>query len=195
MIGRLPRIAGAYLAACIAAGFTLGLSALVLPFIGAALEGRGQVDLPPLASLLYAWLLLGAWIGAFVAVLAFVPAAVVVAVAEAARLRSAAFYVAIGAIAAIACWAVVIREGGLLPMPGLALSLAPERALVTGALVLAAGLGGLAGGLVYWRIAGRTAGDWRGRPRSPSQKPSLVSGQPPADVAAAGSHGPSAPQT
>jgi hypothetical protein len=158
MIGRLPRIAGGYLAACIAAGFTLGLSALVLPYVGAALEGRGQLDLPPLPSLLYAWLLLGAWIGVFVAVLAFVPAVVVVAVAEAARLRSAAFYGLVSALAAVACWAVVIRENGLLPMPGLAFSLAPERALVTGALVLAAALGGLTGGLVYWRIAGRSAG-------------------------------------
>ena len=111
MIGRLPRIAGAYLAACVAAGFTLGLSALVLPFVGTALEGRGQLDLPPLASLLFAWLVLGAWISGFVAVLALVPAIVVIAVAEAARLRSAAFYGGVAAIAAIASWAVVTPIG------------------------------------------------------------------------------------
>jgi hypothetical protein len=190
---RLPRIAGAYLAASIAAGFTLALSALVLPYVGMALEGRTQLDIPPLTSLLFAWLVLGGWVSAFVAVLAFVPAVIVIVVAEVARLRSAALYGIVAAIAAIACWAAVIRENGPLPMPGLALSLAPERALVTGALVLVAGLGGLIGGLVYWRIAGRSAGDWRGGP--PAQKPSLVSVQtPPGAAATVGSHAPPASQ-
>lgn len=158
MIKRLPRIVAAYLAASVASGFVLALCALILPLAGTALEGRGQVGLSALLAILPLWLVVGGRASLFVVVLAVVPAAILIAIAETARLRSAAFYAAGGAIVGIACWAVFLREDGLLPMPGFAFSLAPGRTLVTAVLVLVAGLGGLTGGLVYWRIAGRAAG-------------------------------------
>jgi hypothetical protein len=154
MSNRLPRIMGAYLAASAAAGFVLALEMLLAVLVEPLLQGRPPPSpaLPP--NPVQLMLLMGAWSTFVVFVLAFVPAVVAIAVAEARRLRSALFYACSGAIAAMLAWGVLVRLDRL--APGQALSLAREQAF----LVLAISAAGLIGGLVYWGIAGRSAGDW-----------------------------------
>jgi hypothetical protein len=83
---------------------------------------------------------------AIVSVVAFVPAMIVIAIAEAFALRSLFFYALAGGI------------GGLLyglTFPA-AVADSPDRGVE---IAFAAGV---AAGLLYWLVAGRTAGLWRG---------------------------------
>ena len=83
---------------------------------------------------------------AFVSVLAFVPAMMIILIAETFALRSLFFYALAGGI------------GGLLY--GLTFPVATAAPFdLTVQITLAAGV---AAGLVYWLVAGRTAGLWRG---------------------------------
>ena len=100
------------------------------------------------------------WVGLVVVVFALVPALIVIGVAEVVRVRSAAFYGSTGAIAGILCWGVLFRGNGQWFWSRLAMAWTAEQAFLMLAM-LAVGMGGLAGGLVYWAIAGKTAGDWR----------------------------------
>ena len=81
-----------------------------------------------------------------VAVVAFVPAMIVIAIAEAFALRSLFFYALAGGI------------GGLLY--GLTFPAAVTDSLDRGVEIAFAA--GVAAGLLYWLVAGRTAGLWRG---------------------------------
>ena len=76
------------------------------------------------------------------------PAALVIALAEGYRLRSALFYACIGLAAALLFGSSSRGELG---------SLAPDRETE----MLAAS--GIAAGLAYWLLAGRRAGAWRDR--------------------------------
>jgi hypothetical protein len=156
--GRLVRIVGGYLAASLAAGTVIASGLLLMMLLDTTVRGPAS-DLVRLAPVY--WVLLSLIAARLVIAFAFIPAAVVIAVAEVARLRSAAFYAAIGAAVAVACWTCFVRPGGLVDAPGLSLSQPSDRVFFAGTLVLLAGAAGLTGGLAYWRIAGRTAGAWR----------------------------------
>ena len=80
-----------------------------------------------------------------ITVLTLIPAVVLIAIAEAFRLRSFAFYALAGA--AIACYG------------GLGRGFTSELRFDHASEVLAAS--GIAGGLIYWLLAGRRAGAWR----------------------------------
>jgi hypothetical protein len=139
---RWPRIAVGLAFASLAAGYTLAL----LIFLPDALRGY----LPSLGW----FLLMGFLFFILICLLAALPAVYVISLAEARRWHSAAFYAAAGAGVALFCAGVVLLLSGALSagrgVPG------AMWALANGALML--GLPGLVGGLVYWRIAGRTAG-------------------------------------
>lgn len=171
MIGRLARIVGGYLAASLAAGSAVALVLMLWPPIVYLLNG-GWPPLPVPPST--ATVLLAATLGAsfFAALYAFIPAALVIAVAEARGLRSAAYYGGAGTVAAIAAICIFSRTLQL-----------PASALLT------LGAAGLVGGLVYWRIAGRSAGTWGGAPRASPWR----SYRP--DVRVPSSQAPSSPQT
>jgi hypothetical protein len=153
MMARLQKIGAAYLAAGLASGYTLALGLLLL-FWGLLL-----VHIPGPMMLFMVLLLAGGQASALAMIFAFVPALVAISVAEAMHLRSATYYCGTGTITAIVGWGLIVREGGLFPMPGFELSLIPGRWPVEGPLILIAGGAGLIGGLVYWRIAGRTTGN------------------------------------
>jgi hypothetical protein len=82
---------------------------------------------------------------------ALVPVAVLVTLAEAARLRSLVFHVGAAGALAFALWTLGGPAGGEGVRPGSAVALAA----------------GFIAGLVYWLVAGRTSGCWRGA--EPSQ--------------------------
>jgi hypothetical protein len=178
VILQLLKIVAAYLAASLVAGFIIPLG---LALLGDALEGRWQ---DAMKDVLFA-LQLGLGASVAIAVFAFVPAVVFIAAAEVRSTRSAAYYGGAGAVVPI-----------FLSLPG------PLGLLSTAAFALMRVIAaGLISGLVYWRIAGRTAGAWRlpapaqRKPPSSSQNPSLVNGHVSVDTPVAGSQAPPSRQT
>jgi hypothetical protein len=160
MIKRSLTILGGYCLSSLAAGYALSLG-YMLPMLFAVPPSQG---LPALLGIMF--VMGGLYAAAFVAALALVPATLVIACAEAARLRSAAVYCVAGAVTAIVCLvAALLASGRASPGAGQPFGtgpvLMPGQVLGTGALALYFAAAGLLGGLVYWRVAGRTAGDWR----------------------------------
>ena len=124
---RLSRIFVGYLAACLAASFVIAIFAFLV-----AIESE--------APSLFKFLELAQVVTWMMIAYAAVPALAVIAYGEANRIRSPAFYVVAGAIAASVS-SIMYIPGGLIG--GLFLLVAPI---------------GLIAGLIYWRIAGRSAG-------------------------------------
>jgi hypothetical protein len=116
--------------------------------------GAAAPELPPPDSLgiLTVFILT---VSAFVATFAFVPAIVIIVVAEALGLRSFLFHALAGALVALFCGYTL---GFIEPMPRFDW----EMPLSTNLELMAAA--GIAGGLVYWLIAGRTSGAWHNPP-------------------------------
>jgi hypothetical protein len=148
MIERMLRIILAYLATCITAGFVVAVVMMHTGVIATLVEGRSLSHAPVAASPAYALLWL-TWMSAILATFyVLLPAAIIIAIAEVRRWRSAALYAAAGA--GVAClWAgvVLLRDSGPYAVGSWAFA---------GSVL---GLPGLIGGLVYWWIAGRTAGE------------------------------------
>ena len=94
----------------------------------------------------------------YVGAVAILPAAVVIAISEAARMRSFIYYGVGGALVALASY-----YGSDISVQ---LENTTDVTPVGNALQLAAAAG-ILGGLTYWLIAGRNAGRWRER-RVPS---------------------------
>jgi len=96
-------------------------------------------------------------VSAFVAAFAFVPAAVAILVTETFGLRSVILYAVAGGLIGVFCGYTL---GLIEPMPRFDLAMP----LGTNFELLAAA--GIAAGFVYWLVAGRSAGLWRGGPPS-----------------------------
>lgn len=158
MLERLGTILRAYVAASFASGCALALGLGVAAFLRILVEGRWG-DAAVAVVLAPCMLSLFAVVAAmFASVLAFVPALVIIGLAEAVRVRAAAFYGVAGMATAIVCGAYFFRrEGAWFWMPSPELTL--EQALTASVLVLLGGAAGSVGGLVYWHNAGRTAGN------------------------------------
>jgi hypothetical protein len=88
----------------------------------------------------------------FISLFSLLPAILVIAVAEAFRLRSAVFYAAAGGALAFAYCYGFGFTGDHMDFP---------MAVLVQAFVAS----GIVAGLVYWLIAGRNAGRWSERPR------------------------------
>ncbi|QCI64426.1 hypothetical protein [Phreatobacter stygius] len=155
-------VLGGYAGACIVAGLVLlacaaGFASGNLPVS----EARPRAGLEDLGSLYLALCLVSVYIG----VLALLPAAAIIAYAERRGLRSPLFYGGAGAVAAVTVVGAVLLV--------LLLAGAPQREVFRGAsplfrLLLLFAAPGLAGGLTYWLIAGRKAGE---RPPSMAARP------------------------
>jgi hypothetical protein len=92
----------------------------------------------------------------FISVLSLLPAMIVIALAEAFRLRSVLFYAAAGGLEALAlCYSFGFTyrpsDGAISPF------------------MQAFAASGIAAGLVYWLIAGRNAGRWCERQSAPDR--------------------------
>lgn len=167
MVARLPTVIRAYLAACVAGGFAATLLMVSPAIVLGLLQGRSfSTRVHPVAALVSG----AAVVSLLAAIFALLPTAVLIALAEARRQRSAAFYGIAGTVAAILAWGTMHACGLIMvawsptTAPHRPALLDTARRLLTGEQViflLIACVGGLVGGLVYWRIAGRTAGLWR----------------------------------
>jgi hypothetical protein len=144
---RWPRIAVGFTLASLAAGYTLALPVAPVTLSRGDLSGLGL------------YLLAGFLAFVLVGLLAALPAVYLISLAEARRWRSAVYYAVAGAGAALP-WV------GLLTLlisvtrryPGAAAPRAAWGMWEVATTLLVLSLPGLVGGLVYWWIAGRTAG-------------------------------------
>jgi hypothetical protein len=142
VVARLLVMFLAYVLACVAASTVFALGMLT-PYWG----DLASSGLPPAA--LWAVVAIGAPI---IGVVAALPAALVVAIAEGFAWRSVLFYAALGGAVALALsYSIDLSWDGEVSQP--ASFYTHERQVLAAA--------GIAGGLVYWLFAGRRAGAWK----------------------------------
>jgi hypothetical protein len=148
LFGRFIVIIFGLLVAIIVAGITLAL--------GIVLPDWAAMDSDPVERVIFFFVTFFAT--GLVVAYAMLPAAVVIAISEAARMRSFIYYAVGGALVALASY-----YGSDISVQ---LENTTDVTPVSNALQLAAAAG-ILGGLAYWLIAGRNAGRWRER-RVPS---------------------------
>jgi phosphotransferase system glucose/maltose/N-acetylglucosamine-specific IIC component len=142
VFGRIIVIFFALIAAIVAAGVALAIGVVAPDWAG--------VDSDPFERI--SFFIVSFFATSFVGAVAFLPALVVIVIAEAARLRNFLYYGVGGALVGLASYYgsdISVR-----------LENTTDVAPVGNALQLAAAAG-IIGGLVYWVIAGRNAGRWR----------------------------------
>jgi hypothetical protein len=142
LLGRIIVIVFALIVAIMAAGITLAIGIIAPDWAG--------IDADPLERV--SFFIVSFFATSFVGAVAILPAALVIVVSEAARLRSFLYYGLAGASVGFASYYgsdISVR-----------LENTTDVAPVANALQLAAAAG-IIGGLAYWLIAGRNAGRWR----------------------------------
>ncbi|RZN29391.1 hypothetical protein [Bradyrhizobium sp. Leo121] len=155
LIGRVFLILLAFLASCLVAGMII-VVAVLYPELSDI--GTGQIDQNAINIVLGFGFI-------FISGFALLPALIVVLITEAFNVRGALSYAIGGAIVGAACYL------GLVPFD-------PDtfrfEGIVHRHLEIMTGAG-IVAGLVYWLIAGRTAGAWREPPRKLPPPPPLPS--------------------
>jgi H+/Cl- antiporter ClcA len=149
MFGRIIVIAFALIFASIVAGIALA--------IGIIAPDRSWLDADPIERVMF--FTMSFFATSFIGATAFVPAVLLVVVAEAMRLRSLLYYAAAGAAVGLASYFGSNVE--------LRLENTTDVSPVFHPLQLAAAAG-IIGGLAYWLLAGRNAGRWRGPAQPPA---------------------------
>jgi hypothetical protein len=139
IIGRILGMIVAYWLACIAASLVLTIGALTPVW-----HDLKSFDLQSVVL----WSVVGVG-AAIIGAVAMLPALLVIALAEGLALRSILVYAVLGGALALALTYGLDFAGYIET---------PDSHLARGHEVLAAS--GIAGGLVYWLIAGRKAGSW-----------------------------------
>lgn len=162
MLHRLRLIIRAYLVASLGAGFIISSSTLLSAFVKMILDQNWQEVLAYALMSPLSLVFFGCVTSLVVGTFAFVPALSVIILAEAARIRSALFYVCAGVIAGVACFYFFVSGENRHSFRPPASSEWIMEEVVAGVIVWSViAVAGLAGGLVYWRLAGMSAGDWR----------------------------------
>ncbi|MGX9424316.1 MULTISPECIES: hypothetical protein [Bradyrhizobium] len=155
LIGRVFLILFAFLASCLVAGMII-VVAVLYPELSDI--GTGEIDQNAINIVLGFGFI-------FISGFALLPALIVVLITEAFNVRGALSYAIGGAIVGAACYL------GLVPFD-------PDtfrfEGIVHRHLEIMTGAG-IVAGLVYWLIAGRTAGAWREPPRKLPPPPPLPS--------------------
>src|SRR4030095_3450553 len=142
LFGRIIMILCALILAIMAAGITLAIGIVAPDWAG--------IDSDPVERL--SFFIVSFFATSFVGAVAIMPAALLIVISEAARLRSLLFYGVGGALVGLASYYgsdISVRLETTTDVPP-----------VANALQLAAAAG-IIGGLVYWLVAGRNAGRWR----------------------------------
>ncbi len=124
------------------------LAAAAVMVLGAAPELPTTDDFPLLTVFIFT-------VSAFVAAFSFVPAVIAILVTETFGLRSVVLHAVAGGLIGLFCGYTL---GVIGPLPRFDF----DMPLGTNFELLAAA--GIAAGLIYWLIAGRSAGLWRERP-------------------------------
>ena len=153
LIGRLFAILFGFLFACLAAGMIV-VGAVLYPEFSEL--GTGQIDQGAINVVLgFGFIFLSGF--------ALLPALIVVLITEAFYVRGVLTYAVGGAVVGCACYlGLVPFDPATLRFDGI---VRRHLEIMTGA--------GIVAGLVYWMIAGRTAGAWRAPPRPLRPPPPL----------------------
>ncbi|MGE5158947.1 MAG: hypothetical protein ACM3OF_12475 [Gemmatimonas sp.] len=159
LLGRLFVVFLGFLAACVAAGIII-VGALLFPEFSEL--GTGPVDQGALDILLGFGFIV-------VSGIALVPTMIIVAITEAFYIRSVLVYAVGGGLVGLAFYL------GLVPFDTETMQF---EGIVRRHLEIMTGAG-IAAGLVYWLVAGRTAGAWRQPPRKLDPPPPLPSASRP----------------
>jgi hypothetical protein len=155
LIGRLFVILFAFLFACLAAGMIVVGAVLYPEFSDLS---TGPIDQSAINVVLGFGFI-------FISGFALLPALIVVLITEAFYVRGVLTYAVGGALVGAACYLGLIPfDPATLQFDGI---VRRHLEIMTGA--------GIVAGLVYWMIAGRTAGAWREPPRPPTPPPPLPS--------------------
>ncbi|MGJ4940883.1 hypothetical protein ACQR1W_09950 [Bradyrhizobium sp. HKCCYLS1011] len=156
LIGRLFVIVFGFLAACFVAGMIV-VTAILFPEFSDL--GEGPIDQGALDVIIGFGFI-------FVSGFALIPAMLIALITEAFSIRSVLAYAIGGGVVGLACYL------GLVPFD-------PDtfrfEGIVRRHLEIMTGAG-IVGGLVYWLIAGRSAGLWREPPAGTPPPPPLPSG-------------------
>ena len=120
-------------------------------FLHAILLGRSQVDLGQGAGDLGAWLFSVLFVALLASYYAFIPAIAAILFGEFSRRREWLYYAVCGGVIAAAVSAMLDGGG------------AAEAGSLIDRPVLSLLGAGIAGGIVYWALCGRSAGHWRDR--------------------------------
>jgi phosphotransferase system glucose/maltose/N-acetylglucosamine-specific IIC component len=149
LIGRLFVVFFAFLAACFVAGMIVVVAVLYPEFS----DFGGEIDQSAINVLLgFGFIFLSGF--------ALLPALIVVLITEAFYIRSVLAYAIGGAIVGAACYlGLVPFDPDTMKFDGI---VRRHLEIMTGA--------GIVAGLIYWMIAGRSAGAWR-EPRPPLRPP------------------------
>ena len=148
MLGRIFVIFFSLIIAMIIAGIVLA--------IGIILPDKSWLDADPVERMVF--FTVSFFATSFIGASAFVPALLLIVVAEIMRLRSLLYYAAAGAVVGLTSYFGSNVE--------LRLENTTDVSPVFHPLQLAAAAG-IVGGLAYWLLAGRNAGRWR-EPAQPS---------------------------
>jgi hypothetical protein len=159
LIGRLFVIFFAFLAACLAAGMIV-VGAVLFPELSDL--GSGAVD-PRAFDIVIGFGFI------FISGFALLPAMIIALMTEAFSIRGVLTYAIGGGLVGLACYL------GLVPFDTETLRF---EGIVRRHLEIMTGAG-IVAGLVYWMIAGRSAGIWREPPRARGLPPPMPSGSPP----------------
>src|SRR5215475_6753702 len=152
LIGRLFAIAIGFLAACLVAGMIIVIAVLFPEFSDI---GTGPID-QGVFEILVAFGFI------FVSGFALLPAAIIALLTEAFSIRSVLAYAIGGAVVGAACYlSLVPYDTDTWQFHGI---VRRHMEIMTGA--------GIVAGLIYWMIAGRNAGAWRGPRGRPPPLPS-----------------------
>ena len=146
MLGRIIVIFFSLIIAMMIAGIVLAVGILV--------PDKSWLDADPVERMMF--FTVSFFATSFIGASAFVPALLLIVVAEIARLRSLLYYAAAGAVVGLASYFGSNVE--------LRLENTTDVSPVFHPLQLAAAAG-IVGGLAYWLLAGRNAGRWRGPPQ------------------------------
>jgi hypothetical protein len=158
LFGRLFVILFAFLAACLVAGMIVVGAVLFPEFSDLA---AGPVD-PGALNIVLGFGFI------FISGFALLPAMIVVAITEAFYIRGALTYAVGGALVGLACYlGLVPFDTATLRFDGI---VRRHLEIMTGA--------GIVAGLVYWMLAGRSAGVWREPPPPLRPPPPLPSHSP-----------------
>jgi hypothetical protein len=158
LIGRLFVILFGFLAACLVAGIIVVCAVLFPEFSDL---GAGPIDQGALNIVLGFGFI-------FISGFALLPAMIVVAITEAFYVRGALAYAVGGGVVGLACYlGLVPFDPATLRFDGI---VRRHLEIMTGA--------GIVAGLVYWMIAGRSAGAWREPPPQPPPLPPLPAHSP-----------------
>lgn len=149
MLDRFLTLLRAYLGASLAAGFVIALPIMLAVLLNLVVTGRWNEVALAILTLLIGW----GFASLYVAVLALVPALLVVGFAEAVREQRASFYgwagVATAGVAATTLVVLTSRNPPLWPI---------DQAILAAVTVVLA-LAGLVGGRVFGKLAAPEAGE------------------------------------